>query len=335
MLSTELQPAQWVSAHYLTNLCHKDVNFILPKSHQFQLEEPDKSAGEELIVFAESLNLEMLFKLQQAFHGILAFDAYRPGREMHCGFAIEANVEVLLKDDLQQVIEQVAVSLQVEIAVLNNRPTLTQPGLLLMDMDSTVIGIECIDEIANLAGVGTQVSEVTELAMQGKLDFAQSLKSRVACLKGADEHLLNEVLDTLPINPGISALLYTLRQANWKLAIASGGFTFFADYLKERLSLDYAIANTLEIVDGKLTGEVLGEIVGAQTKAQTLNKLAQQYDIHLNQTIALGDGANDLVMMEQAALGVAYHAKPIVRQQATSAIRFSAADSMLAYLRRE
>lgn len=302
---------------------------------QLQLETSKGNAQHDLIVFAEGLNLEKLFKVQQVLTEWMSFDVFRPGLEMQKGFAVEASVNVLNTEQLQQKLEQVATALQIEIAVLENRPTLAEPGLLLMDMDSTVIGIECIDEIAKIAGVGEQVSEVTELAMQGKLDFAESLRSRVACLKGADEKVLYEVLERLPINPGISALLDTLRHANWKLAIASGGFTYFANYLKERLSLDYAISNTLEIADGKLTGQVLGEIIGAQAKADTLKKLSKDFNLKDSQTIALGDGANDLVMMGQAALGVAYHAKPIVRQQAAAALRFSGADSLLAFLRRK
>lgn len=308
---------------------------MLPGSMQLQLETSKGNAQHDLIVFAEGLNLEKLFKVQQVLTEWMSFDVFRPGLEMQKGFAVEASVNVLNTEQLQQKLEQVATALQIEIAVLENRPTLAEPGLLLMDMDSTVIGIECIDEIAKIAGVGEQVSEITELAMQGKLDFAESLRSRVACLKGADEKVLYEVLERLPINPGISALLDTLRHANWKLAIASGGFTYFANYLKERLSLDYAISNTLEIADGKLTGQVLGEIIGAQAKADTLKKLSKDFNLKDSQTIALGDGANDLVMMGQAALGVAYHAKPIVRQQAAAALRFSGADSLLAFLRRK
>lgn len=335
LLTTELQFSQWASAQYLTNLCHKGVHFVLPQSLQLELQESESKTQHELIVFAESLNLEKLFNVQQALAGFLTFGVFRPGLEMRQGFAIEANVKVENSDELQIKLEQVATSLQIEIAVLANRPKLTEPGLLLMDMDSTVIAIECIDEIAKLAGVGEKVSEVTELAMQGKLDFVQSLRSRVACLEGANEQILQEVRDGLPINPGISALLDRLRRANWKLAIASGGFTYFADYLKDRLSLDFATANTLDIAEDKLTGKVLGDIVSAQTKADNLKILAQEFSIPLAQTVALGDGANDLVMMEKAGLGVAYHAKPVVRQQASAAIRFSTADSLLAFLRRE
>ncbi|MBU2877866.1 phosphoserine phosphatase SerB [Aliiglaciecola lipolytica] len=333
MLSTKLSKEEWLSAKYLTNLHHKNVNFTLPCELQFELAETSEASSQQLVLFSESLNLEKLFQVQTALADVLSIQVFQPGYEGSNGCAFEAEVEIKPSPDLAAVIESTAVSFQVDISLVKQRPTLAKSGLLVMDMDSTVIGIECIDEIAKLAGVGTQVSEVTELAMQGKLDFAQSLNSRVACLKGADELILKQVRDAIPINPGISRLLAKLKKANWKLAIASGGFTFFADYLAERLGLDYAISNQLEIVEGKLTGKVLGDIIGAQSKADTLNLLAERYQIDASQTIALGDGANDLVMMKQAALGVAYHAKPVVRQQADAALRFCAADGLLALLK--
>ncbi|MFA3790691.1 phosphoserine phosphatase SerB [Aliiglaciecola sp. SL4] len=333
MLSTKLSKEEWLSAKYLTNLHHKNVSFTLPDDQQIELAESSETCTQQLILFSESLNLEKLYQVQTVLADVINILVFKPGYEGNSGCVFEAEVEVTSSADLAAVIESAAVKFQVDISFLKQRPTLAKPGLLLMDMDSTVIGIECIDEIAKLAGVGKQVTEVTELAMQGKLDFAQSLNSRVACLEGANESILKQVRDGVPINPGISRLLAKLKKANWKLAIASGGFTFFADYLAERLNLDYAISNQLEIVDGKLTGKVVGEIIGAQSKADTLNLLAQRYQIDASQTIALGDGANDLVMMEQAALGVAYHAKPVVRQQADAALRFCAADGLLALLK--
>ncbi|GAC15133.1 phosphoserine phosphatase SerB [Aliiglaciecola lipolytica] len=332
MLTTKLSTQEWLSAKFLTNLHHKNVSFVLPEAHQVELTENPDAASQQLILFSESLNLEKLYQIQGALAEALKVTVYQPGYQGNNGCAIDAQVTVLDSSNLPALIETVAVRFQVDISLLEKRPTLTKPGLLLMDMDSTVIGIECIDEIAKLAGVGKQVSEVTELAMQGKLDFAQSLTSRVACLAGADESILKTVRDNVPINLGISRLLAELKNANWKLAIASGGFTYFADYLAQRLDLDFAISNQLEIVDGKLTGKVLGEIIGAQSKADTLNMLAEKYAIEKSQTIALGDGANDLVMMAQAGLGVAYHAKPVVRQQADAALRFCAADGLLALL---
>jgi phosphoserine phosphatase SerB len=199
-------------------------------------------------------------------------------------------------------------------------PGLSKAGLLLMDMDSTAIQIECIDEIAALAGVGEQVSEVTELAMQGKLDFVESLKARVARLAGADEAILASVAKSLPLTPGLKPLLEALKNNGWRTAIVSGGFTYFVDKLKVDLELDEVRANLLAIEDGKLTGLVEGEIVDARIKAEMLNQWADKYRIKASQTVAAGDGANDLKMMEAAALGVAFHAKPIVKAQAATGL---------------
>jgi phosphoserine phosphatase len=208
-----------------------------------------------------------------------------------------------------------------DVAPLGKIPHLRTPGLLVMDMDSTAIQIECIDEIAKLAGTGELVSEVTERAMRGELDFTASLRQRVATLKGADANILRQVRDTLPLMPGLTQLVLKLETLGWKVAIASGGFTFFADYLKDKLRLTAAVANELEIRDGVLTGNVTGDIVDAKYKASTLNSLAETYEIPTVQTVAIGDGANDLPMIKAAGLGIAYHAKPKVNEQTEITIR--------------
>ncbi|MCP3697147.1 MAG: phosphoserine phosphatase [Aliivibrio sp.] len=212
-------------------------------------------------------------------------------------------------------------ALELDYAEVKDIPDLSKPGIILFDMDSTAIEIECIDEIAKLAGVGKQVSEVTERAMQGELDFKESLIQRVGTLAGADEAILAKVKSELPFMPEIRELVATMHKYGWKPAIASGGFTYFSDYLKDELNLVHAQSNQLEIVDGKLTGKVLGDIVSAETKAEILVELADKYDIEISNTVAVGDGANDLVMMEAAGLGVAYHAKPKVQQKAQTAVR--------------
>ena len=219
-----------------------------------------------------------------------------------------------------------------EAALLKQVPTLNEPGLLVMDMDSTTIEIECIDEIAILAGVGEEVAEVTERAMLGELDFAQSLHQRVATLEDSPESILSDVAKNIPLMAGLKPLIAELKKHNWKIAIASGGFTYFADHLKNTLSLDAAYANTLEIVDGKLTGKVLGDVVDAQVKADSLAILSEEYSIPANQTVAMGDGANDLVMMAAASFGVAFHAKPIVLAQADSSINVQGLDCLLHWL---
>ncbi|APG16445.1 phosphoserine phosphatase [Kosakonia radicincitans] len=208
-----------------------------------------------------------------------------------------------------------------DVAPLGKIPHLRSPGLLVMDMDSTAIQIECIDEIAKLAGTGEMVAEVTERAMRGELDFAASLRSRVATLKGADANILMQMRESLPLMPGLVQLVLKLETLGWKVAIASGGFTFFADYLRDKLHLTAAVANELEIMDGKFTGQVLGDIVDAQYKANTLKALAEKYEIPVTQTVAIGDGANDLPMIKAAGLGIAFHAKPKVNEKAEVSIR--------------
>tara|TARA_R110000737_G_scaffold8173_1_gene23772 strand:+ start:6160 stop:7194 length:1035 start_codon:yes stop_codon:yes gene_type:complete len=225
------------------------------------------------------------------------------------------------------------ISEKIESALLLNAPSLSQPGLLVMDMDSTTIKIECIDEIAALAGVGEEVAAVTELAMQGQLDFSESLHQRVAKLKDAPEEILAKVAKNIPLMAGLETLVTALKKQHWRVAIASGGFTYFADHLKHMLALDAAVANVLEINNHQLTGRVLGEVVDAQAKADCLLQLQKQFDIEPRQTVAMGDGANDLVMMAAAHLGVAFHAKPLVLAQADACITSSGLDCLLHWLK--
>ena len=220
----------------------------------------------------------------------------------------------------------------VDLRVQDVQPSLNEPGLLVMDMDSTLIDIECIDEIAKLAGVGEQVAAVTEQAMRGEIAFNDSLNHRVACLDGVPEQQLQQIRDSLPIMPGVQLLIAILKQHNWKLAIASGGFTYFANHLKARLDLDEAVSNTLVIEQGILTGEVSGEIVNAEVKARTVKALAERWGVPSAQTVAMGDGANDLVMMAESALGVACHGKPVVNEKADVAIRLGSLHCLLYFL---
>ena len=201
-----------------------------------------------------------------------------------------------------------------------------------MDMDSTAIQIECIDEIAKLAGTGDMVSAITERAMRGELDFSQSLRQRVATLKDAPESILQEVKQHLPLMPGLVETVKELKNHGWKVAIASGGFTYFAEVLQQKLGLDFIAANQFEIINSKLTGNVQGAIVDAQYKAQTLQQLAQQFNIATENTVAIGDGANDLAMMQVADVGVAYHAKPKVQQLAQVIVNFTDLTALLCIL---
>ncbi len=200
-------------------------------------------------------------------------------------------------------------------------------GLAVMDMDSTLISIECIDEIADMIGIKPQISEITEAAMRGELDFAASLRKRVSLLKGLPEEALYRVIEErLKFNPGAEEWIAACKVNNIKTMVVSGGFTQFANHVKALLGLDYAVSNTLEIVDGKLTGNILGDIVDSQRKADELVNLRDQLGLKPEQTIAIGDGANDLKMMAAAGIGIAYHAKPVVQQQATYALNHSGLD---------
>jgi len=239
-------------------------------------------------------------------------------------------------EDLMQARNRLAafnIAEKVESALLVNAPSLSQPGLLVMDMDSTTIKIECIDEIAALAGVGEEVAAVTEQAMLGQLDFGQSLHQRVAKLSNAPESILAQVALNIPLMEGLEVLVTALKEHNWRVAIASGGFTYFAEHLKHMLSLDAAFANVLEISQQRLTGKVLGNIIDAQAKADCLVQLQAEFNIAATQTVAMGDGANDLVMMAAAHLGVAFHAKPLVLAQADACITTSGLDCLLHWLK--
>lgn len=229
----------------------------------------------------------------------------------------------LANQSILPTVQQFCIEQHIDCAYVQDTHILKNFGLCVMDMDSTLISIECIDEIADMVGIKPQISAITERAMQGELDFAQSLRERVALLKGLKESDLILVLnERLTLNPGAIEWITACKQHNITTLLVSGGFTFFADRVKEMLGLDYAVSNTLEIVDGKLTGNILGNIVDAQTKANELVKLRDMLGFTAAKTIAIGDGANDLKMMATAGISIAYHAKPIVQAQATYALNY-------------
>lgn len=211
-----------------------------------------------------------------------------------------------------------------------------QVGLLMTDMDSTLINIECIDEIADLMAIKPQIAAITEAAMRGELNFEASLTQRVALLKGLDESALERVYqERLRLNPGAEIMLAGLKKKNIKTALVSGGFTFFTRRLQERLGLDFMLANVLGVEQGKLTGSVVGTIVGAEGKAAFLQQLTAQLGLSPAQTVAMGDGANDLKMMQQAGLSIAYHAKPAVQAQAHTALNHCGLEGVLGLLNLE
>ena len=204
--------------------------------------------------------------------------------------------------------------------------------LICFDMDSTLIQTECIDELAERAGVGEQVKAITERAMRGEIDFKESFTERVALLKGLDESVMKDIAENLPITEGVERLMFVLKHYGYKIAILSGGFTYFGEYLKQRFGIDYVYANELEIKDGKLTGKYIGEVVDGKRKAELLRLLAQVEKVDIAQTIAVGDGANDLPMLSTAGLGIAFHAKPKVVENAEQSINTIGLDGVLYFL---
>jgi phosphoserine phosphatase len=207
---------------------------------------------------------------------------------------------------------------ELDFAFIPQPRKLSDFGLVAMDMDSTLITIECIDEIADLQGIKPQVAAITASAMRGEIEYHESLRRRLALLEGMEESALQRVYDErLKLSPGAERMLERLRSLGIKTLLVSSGFTFFTERLKQRLSLDYTLSNTVDINNGKLTGKVLGSIVDAQTKAAKLRELRDGLRLSRDQIIAIGDGANDLAMMAEAGVSIAYHAKPVVREKAS------------------
>lgn len=224
---------------------------------------------------------------------------------------------------------EISSALNVDISFQEDNMYRRNRRLVCFDMDSTLIQTEVIDELADLAGVGEQVRAITESAMNGEIDFSESFKKRMALLEGLSEEVLQNVAINLPITKGAHRLMKALKYYGYKTAILSGGFTYFGEYLQKELGIDYVYANKLEIIDGKLTGKYLGEIVDGQKKAEYLKAIADKEGIHINQTIAVGDGANDLPMLNLAGLGIAFHAKQKVKENAATSISSLGLDGIL------
>lgn len=230
----------------------------------------------------------------------------------------------------RQAVAQAALAAQVDATFIEAGCRLSDFKLVAMDMDSTLITIECIDEIADMQGLKTEVAAITEAAMRGELDFRESLSRRVALLEGLPEEALARVFqERLRLNPGAETLMAGLKQAGIVTVLVSGGFTYFTERLQKQLGFDYAVANQLEIRSGKLTGKVKGEVIDGEAKRHTLQLVRKHHGFTPESVIAAGDGANDLPMLSEAGIGIAYHAKPVVRKQATHAISHAGLDGIL------
>ena len=230
---------------------------------------------------------------------------------------------------LQKDIIEVSKTTGVDIAFQADNSFRRNRRLVCFDMDSTLIQTEVIDELARRAGVFDEVSAITEQAMRGEIDFKQSFERRIAMLKGLDESVMKEIAENLPLTEGAERLFRTLKKYGYKTAILSGGFNYFGNYLKNKLGIDYVFANELEVENGKLTGRHIGEIMDGAKKAEMLKLLAFKEEIHLEQVIAVGDGSNDLPMIQLAGLGIAFHAKPKVKATAQHAISENGLDTIL------
>jgi len=274
-----------------------------------------------LVLQGPQASLETLDRLARLAH---------PARTQAIGEHALRCEDVALTPELKERIDTAAYEAGVDACFIDAGVKLADFGLVAMDMDSTLITIECIDEIADMQGLKAQVSEITEAAMRGELDFAASLTRRVALLEGLEASALQRVYDErLRISPGGEAMLAAVQAAGLKTLLVSGGFTFFTDRLKDRLQLDFTHANVLEVANGKLTGRVAGGIVDAEEKRRTVESVCAQIGIPPSRAIVMGDGANDLRMMGVAGLSLAFRAKPVVRAQASVDLNFSGLDGLL------
>ncbi len=276
------------------------------------------------VLFEQHLNIDNITRLS----GRVSFKKELESNNRAC---VELSVrgtpidEKKMKADFMEISKKIGfdIAFQEDNAFRRNR------RLICFDMDSTLIQTEVIVELAKYAGVEKEVAEITESAMRGEIDFKESFRRRIKLLKGIDENVLDDIARKLPMTEGADRLIRTLKRFGYKVAILSGGFTFFGRYLQTKLGIDYVFANELEIVDGKLTGNYVGEIVDGQMKAELLRKIAFKEDIHLEQVIAVGDGANDLPMINIAGLGIAFHAKPKVQERAENKICTIGLDGIL------
>lgn len=280
------------------------------------------------IISSQGLNIETIVRLT----GRMPLDESQQPLTKGC---IEMSVRGTPRDieAMQADFMHLASTLNFDISLQEDSMYRRSRRLICFDMDSTLIRTEVIDELADRAGVGPEVRAITESAMRGEIDFNESFRRRVALLKGLDVSVMKEIAESLPITEGVERMMDVLKRSGYKTAILSGGFTYFGNYLKQRFGFDYVYANELEIgPDGKLTGRYVGDIVDGQRKKELLKLIAQVENINIAQTIAVGDGANDLPMLSTAGLGIAFHAKPKVKAEASQSISTTGIDGVLYFL---
>lgn len=311
---TEQRYKQWVAqqgkARYIVTLLARKI-------------EPEHLAAVATVTSEYGLNIDKILRLS----GRMELDeSEQLGRA-----CVEFSVRGEPKDAMQfkSALLELASTYDIDIAYQEDNIFRRNRRLVVFDMDSTLIDAEVIDELAHEAGVGDQVAAITEAAMQGEIDFKASFTQRMALLKGLDASVLQSVAERLRLNEGAEHLISTLKKLGFKTAIVSGGFTFFGEYLQQRLGVDYVYANQLDIEDGLVTGRVTGEIIDGQRKAELLRQIAQREGLMLQQVIAVGDGANDLPMLSIAGLGIAFRAKPLVKASAKQSISNLGLDGIL------
>ena len=279
------------------------------------------------IIADQNLNIDSIQRLT----GRVPLEETAESRTKSCvEFSVRGNPRDV--SDMQSLFMKLSGSEAFDISLQEDTMYRRCRRLVCFDMDSTLIETEVIDELAMRAGVGDKVKAITERAMRGEIDFDESFRERVSLLKGLDESVMRDIAEHLPVTEGVGRMMEVLKRAGFKTAILSGGFTYFGNYLKQKFGIDYVYANELEIVDGKLTGRYVGEIVNGRRKAELLRLLAQVENIDIAQTIAVGDGANDLPMLATAGLGIAFHAKPKVKATAGQSISTIGLDGVLYFI---
>lgn len=280
------------------------------------------------IISAQGLNIDAIKRLT----GRMPLDEGElPATKACIEFSVRGTPRDLLK--MQEEFMRLSQRLNFDISLQEDTMYRRSRRLIAFDMDSTLIRTEVIDELADRAGVGEEVRKITESAMRGEIDFRESFSRRVALLKGLDVSVMKEIAESLPITEGVGRLMEVLKRSGYKTAILSGGFTYFGNYLKQKYNFDYMYANELEVgPDGKLTGRYVGDIVDGKRKLELLRLLCQVENINMAQTIAVGDGANDLPMLSEAGLGIAFHAKPKVKAEAGQSISTIGIDGVLYFL---